>query len=199
MSLTNIKRDKQRDLEQTNRLITNIEHGTMPAITDQLIEKQLDPAISILRKHPYMLEFQQLGSLGFNGHDSRETQIVVHSPVDYLAQSLNKEKVCSDTAWVVELVKTCYPTINVITSNNVRKMCDGPNENTTERKYNTQSPFSLHGLGGGSKSRRTRRRKHSRKSHHKHARKTRHKRAHHSRSRSRAARKHKRYTYRSRK
>ena len=45
---------------------------------------------------------------------------------------------------------------------------------------------------GGSKSRRTRRRKHrhNRKTHHKRARKTRHKRAHHSRSRSRAARKH---------
>jgi hypothetical protein len=54
---------------------------------------------------------------------------------------------------------------------------------------------------GGSKSRRTRRRKHrhNRKTHHKHARKTHHKRAHHSRSHSRAARKHKKYTYRSRK
>lgn len=51
---------------------------------------------------------------------------------------------------------------------------------------------------GGSKSRRTRRRKHrhNRKTHHKHARKTHHKRAHHSRSRSRAARKHKKYSRR---
>jgi hypothetical protein len=45
---------------------------------------------------------------------------------------------------------------------------------------------------GGSKSRRTRRRKHSRKSHHKRARKTHHKRKHH----SRAARKHKKYSRR---
>jgi hypothetical protein len=56
---------------------------------------------------------------------------------------------------------------------------------------------------GGSKSRRTRRRKHrhNRKSHHKHARKTHHKRKHHSHSRSRshAARKYKKYTYRRRK
>jgi hypothetical protein len=46
--------------------------------------------------------------------------------------------------------------------------------------------------GGGYKSRRTRRRKHSRKSHHKHARKTHHNRKHH----SRAARKHKKYSRR---
>ena len=45
---------------------------------------------------------------------------------------------------------------------------------------------------GGSKSRRTRRRKHSRKTHRKHARKTHHKHKHH----SRAARKHKKYSRR---
>ena len=45
---------------------------------------------------------------------------------------------------------------------------------------------------GGSKSRRTHRRKHARKTHHKHARKTRHKRA----RRSRTARKHKKYSRR---
>jgi hypothetical protein len=53
--------------------------------------------------------------------------------------------------------------------------------------------------GGGSKSRRTRRRKHSRKSHHKHARKTHHKRApksHKRKRHSRAARKHKKHTSR---
>ena len=44
--------------------------------------------------------------------------------------------------------------------------------------------------GGGSKSRRIRRRKHNRKTRHKHARKTRHKRTH----RSRTARKHKKYS-----
>ena len=52
---------------------------------------------------------------------------------------------------------------------------------------------------GGSKSRRTRRRKHNRKTHHKHARKTHHKRASKSHKRkrhSRAARKHKKHTYR---
>ena len=53
-------------------------------------------------------------------------------------------------------------------------------------------PDFLQFKGGGSKSRHTRRRKHSRKSHHKHARKTHHKRKHH----SRAARKHKKYSRR---
>jgi len=55
-------------------------------------------------------------------------------------------------------------------------------------EYNIPRPND--GRGGGSKSRRIRRRKHNRKTRHKHARKTRHKRTH----RSRTARKHKKYS-----
>ena len=86
------------------------------------------------------------------------------------------------------------------------KKCTGKDDISMSDSYDPLDiyEFDLSDLSatttqGGSKSRRTRRRKHSRKSHHKHARKTHHKRApksHKRKRHSRAARKHKKHTSR---
>ena len=79
------------------------------------------------------------------------------------------------------------------------KKCTGKDDISMSDSYDPLDiyDFDLSDLSettsqGGSKSRRTRRRKHSRKTHRKHARKTHHKHKHH----SRAARKHKKYSRR---
>ena len=197
-----ITRDKPRDEETTKKFLNDIERGVYSNVVRT--DGMYSPAIVALVANPKMLEFRLI--------DDKKT-IIVHSPVGYFFQGYNAEKVCYDTNFVVGLLNACFNVessensqivelVNVITSDNVKEMCNGPEVNKlVTPKLKTPSPFSLHGLGGGSKSRRTRRRKHrhNHKTHHKHARKTRHKRAHHSRSRSRAARKHKKYTYRRRK
>jgi hypothetical protein len=208
-------RDKPRDKETTKQFVKDIDKGMYSyAINTGFY----GPGIVALRANPEMLEFILI--------DGTRT-IIVHSPVGYIFQNFNAEQVCRETDFVVGLLNACFNVknsdndkigehVNVVTSDNVLKMCNEAEVRKEETPiFTNPSPFSsIHyeeaasapntqSNQGGSNSRRTRRRKHrhNRKSHHKHARKTHHKRKHHSHSRSRshAVRKHKKYTYRRRK
>ncbi len=170
--------------EKTQQLIRDIESGKIKIENNQT---NID-AIQILRDYPQMLEFKYFNpqDAGASRKDDNldDNLIVVHSP--FPKSTKPDEEVCKHVEQVVALLAKIYDPvglIRVILDDQIPKSCHGP-----------RVPWG----SGGSKSRRTRRRKHNRKTHHKHARKTHHKRKHHSRSRShsRAARKHKKYSRR---
>ena len=136
-------------------------------------EPNANLVLRTLETYPSMLTF------GHNGNN-KYYQITVRSPFREYggdeSQGKTIDEVCDIIKTVVTVLTKIYRPLHIIvdTDSSVPKPC---------RVYRSD---------GGSKSRRTRRRKH------RHNRKTHHKRKHHSRSRShsRAARKHKKYSRR---
>ena len=158
--------------------------------TDKEVCDHVDPVVAMLK------EF----------YNPSRVHVVVSSTVPSICKGSHHLHEHSPDSDDTRLSRTGRPTYDSLKSSS---RASGTDFKSSSRRPRDRSRDNYDGTGmsqfgtgrksdGGSKSRRTRRRKHNRKTHHKHARKTHHKRKHHSRSRShsRAARKHKKYSRR---
>jgi hypothetical protein len=135
-------RDKPRDKETTKQFVKDIDKGMYSyAINTGFY----GPGIVALRANPEMLEFILI--------DGTRT-IIVHSPVGYIFQNFNAEQVCRETDFVVGLLNACFNVknsdndkigehVNVVTSDNVLKMCNEAEVRKEETPiFTNPSPFS---------------------------------------------------------